>query len=366
MSANRFSVLVVDEDLEAGRAIQAVLVSEAVSVLTAPSHASALAQLQTQDIAMALLAVRQPGMDAFALARALRSSARSRHVPIVLLVPAGEDVQIPEMAPMDADAAAIDVLYTPVNAAVLVGKVKLFCDLQRQSRLLAQRLTELDRASQFNALMLAALSHDIRTPLASLSLNAEVVLRRADSPGVRQAGERIKAAAAALGRQVDHLVNLSQLPPDALRPEMAPSDLSRLVAERIEHATEHLVAAAPIELTIDGDARASFDAAMMSQALDQLMLLTAVHGQGQAVSVSIHGHARHTLVLRISMPAVLSDAVRLHLFGGGTAIKGLPAMRVGPGLDAVEQIARAHGGSLIGRSRVQDGTFFELVLPRSG
>lgn len=365
MSTNRFTVLVVDDDPQAAHAIMALLASDAVSVLTAPSHASALAQLQTREVDMALLAVRRPGMDGLALARAMRTSARSRHVPIVLLLPAGENVDISEPALMDADAAPIDVLYTPVNSAVLVAKVKLFFDLQRQSRLLARRLTKLDRASQLNALMVAALSHDIRTPLASLSLSAEVVVRRADSPGVRQAGERIKAAAAALGRQVDHLVNLSQLPSDAQRPEMALTDLSRLVAERIGHAAAHAVAGASIAVTTDGDARASVDAAMMSQALDQLLMLTAVHGHGQGVSVSIHGHARHTVVLRISMPAVLSDAVRLHLFGGGTAIKGLPAMRVGPGLEAAEQIARAHGGSLVGRSREQDGTFFELLLPRS-
>ena len=365
-SPSPLKVLVVVGDPLVRPFIEANLVTQAVTVLTADAGPSALALLQTQDVSLALVDAQLPGMDGYALARAMRGSARSRHVPIIFLIPPGHDVPAPLQAFGGGDAGAIDFLYKPVDALVLTGKVKVFGDLHRQHRLLAQRMTELDRASQLNALMLAALSHDIRTPLASLLLNAEIVMRRADSPGMRQAGERIKMSATTLGRLVDHLVNLSHLPSDSLRPEMAPGDLGALAAGRVKAAVESKAEGPPITLTIDGDTRATFDSALLAQAVDQLVLLSTTHGNGQPVALSVSGRAQHAVILHITVAVVLADAVQLHLFGGGPAIKGLPASRVGPGLDAAERIARAHGGSLIGRSREAGGTLFELVLPRSG
>ena len=180
------TLLVVAADLRDLQSIHASLANLSVSVVSAETAPGALALLQTQDVTLVLVDVHLPGMDGYALARAMRTSARSRHVPIVFLIPAGHEVPAPLQALGGGDAGAIDFLYKPVDALVLTGKVKLFCDLHRQHRLLAQHLTELDRASRLNGLMLAALSHDIRTPLASLLLNAEIVVRRADSAGLRQ------------------------------------------------------------------------------------------------------------------------------------------------------------------------------------
>lgn len=360
------TVLVVAADPLVAQSIHAQLTNPSVSVVGAEAAPGALALLQTQEVILALVDVQLPGMDGYALARAMRASARSRHVPIIFLIPPGHEVPAPLQALGAGDAGAIDFLYTPVDALVLTGKVKVFCDLHRQHRLLAQRLTELDRASQLNALMLAALCHDIRTPLASLLLNAEILVRRADSPALRQAGERIKMAAATIGRQVDHLVNLSHLPSDSPRPDMAPADLGVLAADRVQAANDSLIDGPPITWAVEGDTRATFDASLLAQALDQLLLLSTTHGKGHPVAVTVKGHAQHAVILHIAIAVVLAEPVQMHLFVGGPAIKGLPASRVGPGLDASERIARAHGGSLIGRSREPDGTLFELVLPRSG
>lgn len=360
------TVLVVAADPQLVQSICASLTNPSLSVVAAEAAPAALATLQSQDVTLALVDLPLTGMDGYALARAMRASARSRHVPIIFLIAARQAVPAPLLALGVGDVGAIDFVYKPLDGLVLTAKVKVFCDLHRQHRLLAQRLTELDRASRLNALMLAALSHDIRTPLASLLLNAEIVLRRADSPGLRQAGERIKSAAATMGRQVDHLVDLSHLPSDSQRPDMAPGDLAALTADRVQAVRRSLAEGPPISWAAEGDTRAIFDASLLAQALDQLLLLASTHGDGQAVAVLVKGQTQHAVLLQITVAAVLAEPVQLHLFGGGPAIKGLPASRVGPGLDAADRIARAHGGSLIGLSRAPDGTLFELLLPRSG
>ena len=185
-------MLVVAADPPLAQAICASLTSNrSLSVVAADAAPGALALLQNQDVTLALVDVQLPGLGGYALAAAMRASARGRHVPIIFLIAAGQAMPAPLRALGAGDVCAIDFVYKPVDALLLAAKVKVFCDLHRQHRLLAQRLTALDRASQLNALMLAALSHDIRMPMASLLLNAEIVMRRADSPGLRQAGERI-------------------------------------------------------------------------------------------------------------------------------------------------------------------------------
>ena len=146
---------------------------------------------------------------------------------------------------------------------------------------------------------------------------------------------------------------------------MLPGDLAALTADRVKAARQSLAEGPLITWAADSDTRATFDASLLAQALDHLLLATT-HGDGHAVAVTIKGHAQHAVSLQIAVAVVLAEPIQLHLFGGGPAIKGLPATRVGLRLDGAERIARAHGGSLIGSSRAPDSTLFELVLSRSG
>lgn len=360
------TVLLVADDPPKLQSVLALLPLLSVAVCSAEAAPGVLAKLPVQEVSLALIDVQSSGEAAAAVAQALRGSARSRHIPIIFLLPTGPSAPEALQAFGGTEAAAIDYLYKPLDALVLASKLKMFGDLHRQRRLLAQQLSEAHQAAQLNALMLAALSHDIRSPLATLVLNAEIVLRRADSPGLRQAGERVKAAAAMMRRQVDHLVNLSQGPTDSLRTDMALGDFGSLASGRVQALVESTPGGAPITLSVDGPIRARFDPALLAQAVDQLLGLSVTHAQGQPVAVTVTGRSQHAVVLQIAIAAVLADPLLLHLFGRGPATKGLPATRLGPGLAAAGRIARAHGGSLIGRSREPDGTLFELMLPRGG
>jgi signal transduction histidine kinase len=213
--------------------------------------------------------------------------------------------------------------------------------------------------------MLASLTHDIRTPLAVLTLNAELLLRRAEASGLRDAGARIKAATVMLGRQVDHLVNLAHLPNDELRPAFERLDFAELVRARKAEAEAQSLVTTPFECRFDGDARGDFDGALLAEAVDHLLLLAAINADGAPVSIEVDGSARRAVLLRISFASVLSDAAAMHLFGGGVAVDGVASPRVGIALQRPERIARAHGGSLIGRSKEREGTMFELLLPRT-
>jgi two-component system sensor histidine kinase/response regulator len=264
----RLNILVVDDVPQNLLAMQALLADERTDVLTAESAQAALELLLKHDVALALLDVQMPGMDGYALAELMRGSERTKHVPIIFITAAASDEQ---RSFRGYEAGAVDFLYKPVDRRVLCSKVAVFCDLYRQRLLLAEHIAEQERLARVNALMQAALTHDIRAPLAALNLNAELLLRRTEVPGLAQTGARIKAATAMLGRQVDHLVNLGQLPSaDDLRPEAAQGDFDELVRARVEAAKRQGLFAVAPQIESIGDTMGEFDAVLMAQALDHL------------------------------------------------------------------------------------------------
>ena len=362
MSNNPFHILVVDDVPQNLMAMRDSLTEDGTTVLTAESGPAALELLLSNDVTVALLDDQMAGMDGYALAELMRGTERTRHVPIVFLTDGSRDES---RSFRGYEAGAVDFLFKPVDPRVLRAKVQVFIDLHRQRRQIADRMAEVERVSRVNALMLAALSHDIRTPLAAMAMNAELVIRKSEVPSLQQAGERIKAATAMLSRQVEHLVNLASLPAGDLRPVPVEGDLAALAKERIAAAEALVLPGASMTLTVDGDTALSFDPALMADALDQLILIGAVHAGTRATRFEVDGVSRRAVVLRLAFDTVLPEEVRLHLFGGGESMPGLPLLHVGPGLHGPEQVARAHGGSLVGRSREKDGTLFELILPRA-
>lgn len=360
-SAETACILVVDDQPNNLLATQALLADAGLPVLLAESGPQALELVLRHEIAVALLDVQMPGMDGFALAELMRGAERSRHVPILFLTAGARDEGRNFRG---YEAGAVDFLYKPVDPRVLRSKIAVFVDLHRQRRLLAERIAEQERLARVNALMLSALSHDIREPLTVLTLHAEMLVRRSDQPGLQQAGVRMKAAASVLARQVEHLASLASMPVRDGTLRLQRGDLAQLLNERL-HANSALRWSPP-QVDLRGDTEADFDPGLMAEAIDHLLLQAATHAGDHPLKVELDGSSHRALVLRLGFEAVLADAAAQHLFGGGVALAGMASPQVGHGLAGPERIARLHGGSLIGGSRQRQGTWLELMLPRRG
>ena len=356
------SILVVDDNPQSLLAMQAALADSGLNVLVAESgHAALELLLVHDDVALALLDVQMPVMDGYALAELMRGSERTRHVPIIFLTAGAREAQ---RVFRGYEAGAVDFLYKPVDPHVLHSKIDVFVDLHRQRKLLAARIADHERLARTNALMLAALSHDIREPLTVLMLNAEMLIRRSELPSLQKAGARMKAATTVLGRQVEHLVNLARVPDAELSPALKRGNLAALVEQRLQVGVNQALLWSPCIFSSEGDPHGDYDEHLIASSIDHLLLQAATHAGDAQITVHLDGSARRALRLSLSFDAVLSDAAARYLFGAGTPIEGMSASQVGSGLQGPQDIARAHGGSLIGSSRQGHGTRFELMLPR--
>ena len=83
-------LLVVDDEPNLLRAVQAYLQSEKYEVATARSGNEALVRIATQRPDLIITDIRMPRMDGYALARQLRESAHTALIPIIFLTAKGE------------------------------------------------------------------------------------------------------------------------------------------------------------------------------------------------------------------------------------------------------------------------------------
>ena len=358
MTSLPLKILVLDASPRQMLAAEGGLSDESVQVLGARDLAAAIELARQHEVALALLDLDLPGGDAGV--RQLCNSERLRGVPIVVL----GSTPAQASAWDSGDAGAVDFLLKPLPAQRLRRSLRRWLDLAVQKAELDEQQQELQRLARLQAAMIGALSHDIRTPLSALTLNAELVARGSEAHSLRQAAQRIRSALAMLGLQIDHLVNVAGPGNTGLRPIARPLDLCALVQDRLRAFSERSPTTPEWALSGEGDAEASVDATLIADALDALLKLAAAHAGAGAVTVVVDGQSRRSVTLRIQFAAALPDAGQRQLFAGAPPQPGAPAPRVGPALAEAESIVRAHGGSLIGRSRLREGTLFECLLPR--
>jgi len=178
-TAQEVAVLVVD-DVEDNRvALKAFLEAEGIRAVLARSGAEALEALLVHDVALALIDVNMPGMSGFELAELMRGAERTRTIPIIFVTGvAGEPARVFK----GYEAGAVDYLVKPVDPRLLKGKVETFVELHRQRHQLSDQLARLQEMLRLSDMFVAVLGHDLRGPLQSVELGAQVILGRPDDP----------------------------------------------------------------------------------------------------------------------------------------------------------------------------------------
>ncbi|MGZ3426732.1 MAG: sensor histidine kinase [Polyangia bacterium] len=216
----------------------------------------------------------------------------------------------------------------------------------------------------------ALIAHDLRQPLSSLDLNAQLVAEQTPKDSaVYKRIQQIRNQARRLNRMIQDLLDLSRLEARELTLTRRPVRLRELVRE----AAERIALEAPdrrIEVHVSGDpAEVDADADRIAQVMDNLLTNAVKYGEpgtpilvdvearsdGVAVSVSNQGAgiaAEHlpTLFARFRRA---EDAKR-------RGIKG-----IGLGLYIARALIEAHGGRIVAESTPGQLTTFRFTLPRS-
>jgi two-component system sensor histidine kinase KdpD len=234
----------------------------------------------------------------------------------------------------------------------------------------AARVAALAQSDEMKSALLAAVSHDLRTPLATIKASATSLLDHSvewDESARAIFLNAIDQETDRLTTMVTNLLDLSRIEGGALRPHREWYDISELIRDVANRLTR-LGPGHRIDLAIDPELPlARFDYLQMAQVLMNLgenalkytpagttVTLAAQHIPG-AIDVSVHD----------SGPGIaLHDAERLfdkfYRGGGSTHAAGS-----GIGLAICKGIVEAHGGEIWLDHARGDGATFHFTIPLS-
>ncbi|WP_262029501.1 response regulator [Microvirga sp. Mcv34] len=123
-------ILVVDDDPRNLLAVEEVLRSPGIEIVTVDSGEAALRQVLQDDFAVILLDVQMPRLDGYEVAGLIRARPRSARVPILFLTAVNkDDVHVFK----GYSAGAVDYVFKPVEPLILKSKVEIFVDLYRKT-----------------------------------------------------------------------------------------------------------------------------------------------------------------------------------------------------------------------------------------
>jgi two-component system, sensor histidine kinase and response regulator len=354
----RVSVLAVDDVEDNLDVLDALLARPELRVLRARSGNEALELLLAHDdVAVALLDVQMPEMDGFELAELMRGAERTRHVPIIFLT-AGA----PESARLfrGYEAGAVDFLFKPLDISLVRSKVQVFIEMFQQRQRLAAQLEEHRQLLRMSEMLFGVLGHDLRTPLSAIVTSAEVLrLRSRGDEQLARVADTIQTASGRMTRLITQLLDFGAARLGNLPVKPREADLARLC----ELAIAELRDRQPFELRVEGDTVGTWDPDRLVQVISNLLGNAIQHGEpGASVQVEVCGSSPDVVTCAVTNVGTMPEGTAASLFTpfaqSAAATRG-----TGLGLYIVDQIVRAHGGGVEGRSA--DGeTTFVVRVPR--
>lgn len=217
-----------------------------------------------------------------------------------------------------------------------------------------------DRAL-FAEQMVGIVSHDLRNPLSTVTMGAEV-LAAAVPDTQRRTVERIKAAAGRAANLISELLDFTAARIGtgiAVTPREV--DLHTSVAD----ALDELRLAYPTRTLThvrDGDGACVVDDQRVAQVVGNLVSNAIAYGDPvQPITITTRGGARPELLVHNAGPPMATDERLFEPMTRGSESGGR-ARSVGLGLYIVREIARAHGGTARVVSTAESGTTFTVTL----
>lgn len=362
------NVLLVDDLQENLVALEALIRQPGRRIFTARSGEAALSLMLEHEFALAILDVQMPAMNGFELAELMRGTERTRGIPIVFVSAAGRELNY---AFRGYETGAVDFLYKPLDPHAVRSKVNVFVDLFRQRQELQSARAQLERAVTMRDDFMSMVSHELRNPLNSVYLQAQLRRKTLSGPNppdrdaMLRMVERDERQIRSMIRLLDDMLDVSRLRTGQLAMRPGPFDLAVLARRVVEAINEQAAASGcSIELEAPESIAMRGDEFRIEQVITNLLTNALRYGLGRPVQVSagIRGDSAFVSVRDQGMGIAPADQERIfeqfERTAGSAQVPGL-----GLGLFIARQIVHAHQGRIEVKSELGHGAEFILHLP---
>ncbi len=386
-------ILIVDDLSENLLALNALIRQDDRTIFQASRGEDALDLLLEHEFALAILDVQMPGMNGFELARLMRSTEKTRQIPIIFVSAAGKESNY---AFTGYETGAVDFLYKPLDIAAVRGKVNIFVELYRQRRESRRQVQALEKSRQEQQVLMTQLqategelrnalrmrddfmsmaAHELRTPLNTLFLETQlrkIQLARGqghifDTAYLETMVVKDQRQIQSMVRLIDDMLDASRVRSNRLSIRPTQVELTALLA-RVVNSLSHQAADAGTAITLQAHPPVTglWDEFRIEQVVVNLLTNALRYGRGKPVDISLH---------------LLPGSVRMDVRDQGMGIPEAAQQRIfeqfervtgndgtgglGLGLYITRQLVEAHGGLISVQSVPDEGSVFQVTLPLS-
>jgi signal transduction histidine kinase len=247
---------------------------------------------------------------------------------------------------------------------------QLAASFNRMADTITANLKELEQTDLLRRELIANVSHDLRSPLASIQGYLETIQIKDGSLTPRERGEHISVAlrnARRLNTLVSELFELSKLEARQVKPQFETFSVAELVQDLVMQFRPQAEAAAirlEVELS-ERAARVHGDIALVERALANLIENALRHTpDGGCVRVVAASDVDQVRIEVCDTGTGIAEADLPHVFDRFyRKDEGRGSGGLGLGLAIAQKIAELHGTRLSVASKVDCGTRFTLALP---
>jgi len=384
-------ILIVDDLPENLLALNALIRHADRTIFQASGGEAALDLLLEHDFALAILDVQMPGMNGFELAELMRSTEKTRQVPIIFVSAAGKESNY---AFKGYETGAVDFLYKPLDMEAVKSKVSVFVDLHRQRNEIRKQVHALEASQREQAVLLQELkatqgelqaairmrddfmsmvAHELRTPLNTLFLEAQLRKMQLDrgrtdifdTAYLQAMVARDKRQIEAMMRLIDDMMDATRIRSNHLSIRTAPVELSSLLARVVDNlSNQALAAGSAITLDVGKPVTALWDEFRIEQVVINLLTNALRYGAGKPVEVSLSLSSHGACISVRDQGLGISEADQQRIFEQFERIASDDGTGgLGLGLYITRQLVEAHGGTIAVESRPGEGSVFKVTLP---
>ena len=230
--------------------------------------------------------------------------------------------------------------------------------------------TAMAKAEQLRSNLLRSMSHDLRTPLTSISGNAGILMNDTGhlaEERKKQVCQDIYDDSMWLANLVENLLSVSRIENGTIRLKMEPELLEEVFQEALTHldrkAKEHTIT---VELP-DDMLMAKMDARLIVQVVINIVNNAIKYTPpGSHVQVSARKRGESVEVRIADDGPGISDEAKAKLFDmfyTANNARGDGRRGLGLGLSLCRSIVQAHGGSITVEDNYPKGAIFSFTLP---
>lgn len=390
---NTTRILIVDDLSENLLALNALIRQGDRTIFQATRGEDALNLLLEHEFALAILDVQMPGMNGFELAKLMRSTEKTRQIPIIFVSAAGKESNY---AFTGYESGAVDFLYKPLDVDAVRGKVSIFVELYRQRREVRRQVQALEKSRQEQQLLMAQLlstegelrdalrmrddfmsmaAHELRTPLNTLFL--ETQLRKIqlakgqahifDTDYLQTMVVKDQRQIQSMVRLIDDMLDASRVSSNRLSIRPTQVELTALLARVVDNLTHQAAdAATPITLQAHAPVTGLWDEFRIEQVVINLLTNALRYGRGKPVDISVHLLPGSVRVDVRDQGMGIPEAAQQRIFEQFERVTGNDGTGgLGLGLYITRQLVEAHGGLISVQSVPGEGSVFQVTLPLS-